>query len=490
MRVHVVAPFHSYAMEQLVKPLLTNTPPWLQTTASDAPDWDADLNYFIPWLGMLNQELKGQCAIYYTHTNPGHEQVVKQAMELSVGVAIMTPGDEVRVPKGKISYVLTPGVDGFTPRKRNILIVGAEQPNGRKRSWVLLDLAWKFDLSHFHFIIVGTGWEYVVDKLKNLGVAVTYHESVDQEKLKVLYASSDALLVTAYREGGPIPVLEALASGIPVISPGYGLSSYFSHFEEILLYDDITTLHARLEAIAAPVLHRNALTLPYSVTAYREMTFAFLQRCLNIPYPSRYDWLTALIRDRCQSIKDDNFYLMEIGTGRGINAEKMIAEARSHTTTVHYYGYDLFRELTDEEMERELSKQPDSVAVVESRLKKLTPNVTLFSGNTKTTLARPYSGGPMSFIFIDGGHSWETIESDWRNIQKYIGPLTTIVFDDYYTDVEGEVGCQKLIDSLDRSEWYVEILNPQETWGRLKINVVLVKPQVRLQPPLTSLQLN
>ena len=476
MRVHVVAPFHSRAMEQLVVPLLRDTPPWLQITAEDTPDWSADLNYFIPWIGMINQEIKGPCAAYYTHTNPGQEELIQVLGKTCKGIAVMSQEDIKKFPTGKIRRAIPPGVDGFQPRKRNILVVGAEQPNGRKRSWILLDLAWKFDLSNFHFIIVGTGWEFVVEKLKNLGVAITYYESVVDPTLKTLYASADAFLVTAYTEGGPITVIEALASGTQVISPAYGLASSLSHFAEILHYEDITTLHARLEEIATPARKRHAVTIPYSVKTYRDWSFEFLQQCLNIPYPSRYDWLTAtIIKTRWQVDRDLPFYLMEIGTGRGINAAKMLTTACAFSSNVHYYGYDLFRELTAEEMERELSKQPDPVAVVETRLKELTPNITLFPGDTKTTLAHPYSGGPMDLIFVDGGHSWETINSDWHNIQRYIGPSTTIIFDDYYTDVEGEVGCQRLIDSLDRSRWSVEILEPQETWGRLKINMVMVR---------------
>ena len=78
-------------------------------------------------------------------------------------------------------------------------------------------------------------------------------------------------------------------------------------------------------------------------------------------------------------------------------------------------------------------------------------------------------------IFVDGGHSWETIDADWSNIQKYIGQETVILFDDYYTGDVGETGCQRLIDSLSRDIWDVEILPPQETWGELRINMVKVK---------------
>ena len=59
-------------MKQQVAPLLSNKPAWLSVDVDDVPDWSADLNYFVPWLGMVGVEIKGRCMMYYTHTNPGH----------------------------------------------------------------------------------------------------------------------------------------------------------------------------------------------------------------------------------------------------------------------------------------------------------------------------------------------------------------------------------------------------------------------------------
>ena len=479
MRVHVVAPYKSHAMQQLVLPLLSHAPAWLAVSVGEVPDWTADLNYFIPWLGMLNTELKGPCVMYYTHTNKGSEQAVKWAADHCSQVVCMAETGQRELKDLGVTTPITtihPPVHGFYPRKRNILIVGSEQPNGRKRSWLLLELAWKYDLTPYHFNIIGTGWEDVVEKLKNLGVSVTHRPTVDHDALQTAYHTSDALLVTGLREGGPLPVLEALASGIPVISPNYGFAAELGRVVLITSYDDVITLYSRLNELVKPVEDRVSAVRPYTVGRYQQDHWRLFQAIFKVPVMSRYDWLVDVVAET------NPHYIMEIGTHVGNSAEAMIKEALKipQWGTLNYYGFDLFRELSPEEMTRERSKQPTDIETVRTRLKALskTPGdllINLYSGDTRETLKGVYSGGPMDLIFVDGGHSWETIDADWSNIQKYIGPETVILFDDYYTGEVGETGCQKLIDGLSRDIWDVEILPPQETWGELRINMVRVK---------------
>jgi predicted O-methyltransferase YrrM len=480
MNVNIVAPYESHAMHTLIDPLLSDKqkPAWLTYTISAEPDWSADLNYAVPLNALLNTPIKGKTIAHFTHVNPGQEAAVKSTADACSKIICMTRDGERELKALGVTTpttVIPAPVDPiFKPRKRNIIVVGSEQPNGRKRSWFLLDLAWSHDLSPFHFIIVGAHWDGVVEMLENQGVSVEYHPSVPREELVTLYQKSDALLVTGYKEGGPLPVLEALACGLPVIAPKYGYAAdkVVNNYET--MNEAYKHLALRTNLVKALATDRVA---EHTAENYRDLHYSLFQDSFDIPVLSRYDWLTKIISETKPKT------IMEIGTCRGDSAERMIAEASKHNNPwdIFYFGFDLFTPLTAEQMEKERSKQPADQKSVWLRLLDTGANITLYEGDTKLTLPK----GPnrhIDFIFVDGGHSWETIESDWNNLQRYIGPNTTILFDDYYLGGHDgtETGCQHLMDSIvDSGKWNVQLLQPVESWPQadgtiLKIAMVKV----------------
>jgi len=53
-------------------------------------------------------------------------------------------------------------------------------------------------------------------------------------------------------------------------------------------------------------------------------------------------------------------------------------------------------------------------------------------------------------VWLDGGHSIETIQSDWDNIKRCLVEDAVVFFDDYYTgpiDTE-RYGCNKIVQGL------------------------------------------
>lgn len=196
---------------------------------------------------------------------------------------------------------------------------------------------------------------------------------------------------------------------------------------------------------------------------------------------SRYRNLLKIIyKNKCSNI-------VEIGTFDAENSKQMIEVSKmfNDPADINYYGFDLFEGLTDEELKKEFSKRPPSKKAVEQKLNKTGVNIHLFKGYTKKTLpefVKKYSKkARFDFIFIDGGHYIETIKLDWKYVQKLMDKNTIVVFDDYYSNEEPEIdrlGCQSIIDNLNRSKYEVEILRPQnrfdKSWGTLKVNMVKV----------------
>lgn len=200
--------------------------------------------------------------------------------------------------------------------------------------------------------------------------------------------------------------------------------------------------------------------------------------------PRRYINLLRTIREeRCRVI-------VEIGTYDGVHAKQMIDTAALSWPRgqIEYFGFDLFEALTDDDLDREFSKRPPSRHVVEKRLAGTGAQIQLHQGYTQDMLPR-FSRGlgaskNIDLVFVDGGHSPETIESDWRNVLEFMDEDTTVLFDDYYTNEQDEVkniGCRSLIDGLDRDLFEVVILDPEDrfekSWGSLGVRLVRVKPR-------------
>jgi hypothetical protein len=199
--------------------------------------------------------------------------------------------------------------------------------------------------------------------------------------------------------------------------------------------------------------------------------------------PRRYRSLFRTIRrNACRNI-------VEIGVYDGRHALQMIQTALISYSKddVRYCGFDLFEDLDEDLLRQESSKQPLSCGAVRSKLESTGANIRLFKGNTKTSLPRHIDDiGEADFIFVDGGHSEETIESDWSNVKKLMGKDTIVIFDDYYVDRSPEMegfGCNAIVDGLDSEIYEVEIMEPMDvfrkSWGSLKIKMARIRKRGR-----------
>jgi hypothetical protein len=144
---------------------------------------------------------------------------------------------------------------------------------------------------------------------------------------------------------------------------------------------------------------------------------------------------------------------MEVGVHRADRAQQMIAAARRNGRThISYFGFDLFSTWTEEVNveERGKASPPLSVAEVQKKLQpeKGLKDIQLFQGNSRETLPQQAKSLPlMNVIFIDGGHSLETIRSDISHALPLLAPGGIIVLDDYYED-DRNSGCAEVLATL------------------------------------------
>lgn len=183
--------------------------------------------------------------------------------------------------------------------------------------------------------------------------------------------------------------------------------------------------------------------------------FPFMKKACDKIYEKfvkRYNYL-------CDEIhKNKSKKIMEIGTFNGQNALRMInAAKKEHNTNVEYYGFDLFEEMNKEKYCNEISRKPISEEETRRLLNKTRCKIKLIKGDTNKTLKKSVKNLPkMDFIFIDGGHSTNTILNDWNHSKKLMHDKTIIIFDDYWNSKKR--GCKKIVDNINTKEYNVKVI--------------------------------
>jgi len=138
--------------------------------------------------------------------------------------------------------------------------------------------------------------------------------------------------------------------------------------------------------------------------------------------------------------------IMEIGVADGGNARTMVMVAIRNFSPkeVEYYGFDLFGGDDDSRMKQVMQKLKDTGCKFK-----------LFKGDSAETLPKKVENLPkMDLIFIDGGHSYATVKSDWENSRFLMHDETAVFFHNY--DSSGPKG---VVDSISREEYQVKIIH-------------------------------
>ena len=195
----------------------------------------------------------------------------------------------------------------------------------------------------------------------------------------------------------------------------------------------------------------------------------------------RYDYLFEYV----QKYKAKT--IMEIGTWNGVNSTQMIQTAQNihNSEEVVYYGFDLWDDMDEDTFKHEVSKWPPSYRKVEEKLNSTGAAIHLYKGNTLQTLPAFINNNSdinIDLIFMDGGHSFDTIQSDWDSIRKIMKEHTVLLMDDYLVypdDTEPSWGCNRTVKSIDRSIWNVNILPRDDFINGKSFHIVEVTKRKR-----------
>ena len=165
--------------------------------------------------------------------------------------------------------------------------------------------------------------------------------------------------------------------------------------------------------------------------------------------------------------KPKNF--LEIGIFQGVTARNVCELLyKTHNNSFKYIGIDKFDLDKKENNEfipsvhfknplkqfyyRYIVKEnPYSLKSVKNLLKKFDKNVFIFKGDSKIVLPK-IDLNEIDYVFLDGGHSYDTVKSDLNNCKVVVENNGIVLCDDY--DLSYAPGVKKAIDEFVIKEQY------------------------------------
>ena len=172
--------------------------------------------------------------------------------------------------------------------------------------------------------------------------------------------------------------------------------------------------------------------------------------------------------------KPKNF--IEVGVFQGVTSRNICEKLyQINKSEFSFYGIDIFEDTNDQIDSKEktvkhnrisnpfkhlifniiLKKDLFSMESVYIFLKKFKKNVTLHKGFSDVELPK-INMTDIDMIFLDGGHSYETVKNDITLILKSIRKGTIIICDDY--DQE-DYGVKKAVDEIIKNVKEIKCLN-------------------------------
>jgi len=167
-------------------------------------------------------------------------------------------------------------------------------------------------------------------------------------------------------------------------------------------------------------------------------------------------------------IKKPKFFL-EVGVFHGVTARNVCELLyKIHGNEFKYIGLDLFEKNNENKSEiipntsfsnplkhiyfKYIKKcDPYTIQSVEDLLKKFKKNIHLIKGNSNIVLKK-IDMSKIDYVFLDGGHEYETIKNDLNNCVEVIQNNGTVLCDDY--NLSYAPGVKKAIDEFVKDNDY------------------------------------
>ena len=176
---------------------------------------------------------------------------------------------------------------------------------------------------------------------------------------------------------------------------------------------------------------------------------------------------------------------LEIGVFHGVTARNICELLyQIHKDDFKYIGLDLFEKNDENKSEvipntdfknplkqiyfKYIKKQdPYSIEAVKDLLKKFEQNIHLIKGNSNNVLKK-IDMKKIDFVFIDGGHEYNTVVNDLNYCKEVINLNGTVLCDDY--NLGSAPGVKKAIDEFVKESNYKCEIICNNRFAKIELN--------------------
>ncbi len=211
---------------------------FLPADISQSPSNKHDVNFYVNY-ALYNKGSRGLDVAYFTHKEGGELGVKfdSVAVDCELCIAQCKTTQDVILNESNNTLesddipIVYPGLDiEFNKQEKIVGVIGRDYASGRKRfSWL--------------------------DTIEIPGIYIKQYDNIEYKEMPRVYREIDFLLVTSDKEGGPMPVAEAIGMGVPVIMPeGVGWYSEVPCYT----YKDLYELGKILKGLATWQTHEES----------------------------------------------------------------------------------------------------------------------------------------------------------------------------------------------------------------------------------------
>ena len=201
----------------------------IDSDIAKVPDPDADINHhIIYWYYDGVKSSIDTVMITHIDTFDKLKQLKGQLEATEMGICMsrqtMDQLSASGVPRDRLCFINPAHDNLIRPRKIVVGITSKVHADGRKRENSLIEIARHIRPDQFMFKIMGSGWDAIVETLREMGFSVEYHDRFDYDSYVSLVPTFDYYLYLSFDEGS-MGFIDALAAGVKtIVTPqGYHL---------------------------------------------------------------------------------------------------------------------------------------------------------------------------------------------------------------------------------------------------------------------------